>query len=262
VDAIRFHDDPWPRLPWLAPVGLLLTLVSLAGFLQVLERSPAMPRVPGPISVEVLELPPPPPAPPPVPRRPPPPVARPRESPPPPKPAEKTPSPPAERPESASPVTAVARAESEPKPSAEPSLPSAPPLAGPPSQGLVTPPAPSAARPATLPAPEGPVASLPPAGRGPSGPGGTDKLAARAVYKPLPEIPEALRRRSIEVVAMARFRVGADGDAEVELVESTADPDLNRALLESLRRWRFFPAMQDGKPVASTIDIRIPISVR
>jgi protein TonB len=113
-----------------------------------------------------------------------------------------------------------------------------------------------------LPAPESPVASLPPAGRGPSGPGGTDKLAARAVYKPLPDIPEALRRRNIEVVAMARFRVGADGGAEVDLVEPTSEPDLNRALLESLRRWRFFPAMQDGKPVASTIDIRIPISVR
>jgi hypothetical protein len=29
-----------------------------------------------------------------------------------------------------------------------------------------------------------------------------------------------------------------------------------------LRRWRFFPAMQDGQPVAAAIEIRIPISVR
>jgi outer membrane biosynthesis protein TonB len=33
-------------------------------------------------------------------------------------------------------------------------------------------------------------------------------------------------------------------------------------LLEALRRWRFFPGMQDGKPVASTVDIRVPISVK
>jgi len=26
--------------------------------------------------------------------------------------------------------------------------------------------------------------------------------------------------------------------------------------------WRFFPALQDDKPVASTIEIRIPISVK
>jgi protein TonB len=87
-------------------------------------------------------------------------------------------------------------------------------------------------------------------------------MGARAIYQPLPEIPEALRHQNIQVVAVARFRVAATGSAQVDLVEPTGDPDLNRALLESLKRWRFFPAMQDGRPVASTIDIRIPISVR
>jgi protein TonB len=87
-------------------------------------------------------------------------------------------------------------------------------------------------------------------------------MGARAIYKPVPEIPEALRRQNIEVVAVARFRVAASGSTQVDLVEPTSDPDLNRALLESLKRWRFFPAMQDGKPIASTVDIRIPISVR
>jgi len=33
-------------------------------------------------------------------------------------------------------------------------------------------------------------------------------------------------------------------------------------MLETLKKWRFFPAMEDGKPIASSIDIRIPISVR
>ncbi len=87
-------------------------------------------------------------------------------------------------------------------------------------------------------------------------------MGARAIYRPLPEIPEALRRRAVELVAVARFRVAADGSAEVELIEPTPDPGLNRALLETLKKWRFFPAMEDGKPVASSIDIRIPISVR
>jgi len=63
-------------------------------------------------------------------------------------------------------------------------------------------------------------------------------------------------------VAVARFSVAASGAAEVDLVEPTSDPDLNRVLVESLKRWRFFPAMQDGKPVASTVDVRIPISVK
>jgi len=87
-------------------------------------------------------------------------------------------------------------------------------------------------------------------------------MGARALYQPLPEIPEDLRRRAIDLVAVARFHVSANGSAEVELIEPTPDPNLNRALMETLRKWRFFPAMEAGKPVASVVDIRIPISVR
>jgi protein TonB len=87
-------------------------------------------------------------------------------------------------------------------------------------------------------------------------------MGARALYKPMPELPDALRRRNMEMVAVARFSVAADGSARVALIEPTSDPDLNLALLDSLKRWKFFPAMQDGKPVASNIDIRIPISVK
>ena len=114
----------------------------------------------------------------------------------------------------------------------------------------------------TAPTGRAPVAALPPSSARNGVPGGTDSMSARAIYKPLPEIPESVRRRNVEVVAVARFRVTATGTAAVELVEPTSDAELNRALLETLGRWRFFPAMQAGKPVTSTIDIRIPISVR
>jgi protein TonB len=82
------------------------------------------------------------------------------------------------------------------------------------------------------------------------------------MLKPMPEIPDSLRRRGLNLVAVARFRVAADGSCEVELTQPTAEPALNHALLEALRRWKFFPALAGGKPVASTVDIRIPISVR
>lgn len=87
-------------------------------------------------------------------------------------------------------------------------------------------------------------------------------MGARAILKPMPEIPEVLRHRALDLVAVARFRVAADGSAQVELIEPTPDPQLNSALMEALRRWKFFPAMSGGKPAASTIDIRIPISVK
>jgi outer membrane biosynthesis protein TonB len=74
-------------------------------------------------------------------------------------------------------------------------------------------------------------------------------MGAWAIFKPLPEIPDALRLRSIDLVAIARFKVAADGSAQVELIEPTTDPELNHALLDSLKCWRFFPAMLNGKPV-------------
>ncbi len=87
-------------------------------------------------------------------------------------------------------------------------------------------------------------------------------MGARAIYKPMPEIPEELRRHPMTLNAVARFRVSADGGVEVELIQVTPNPLLNRALLVTLKTWRFFPAMANGRPIASTIEIRIPLVVR
>lgn len=87
-------------------------------------------------------------------------------------------------------------------------------------------------------------------------------MGAHAIYKPKPRIPDELLGQPIHASAMARFRVAADGSAQVDLIQPTDEPRLNRAILDALQRWRFFPAMRDGQPVASTIDIRIPIDVQ
>jgi protein TonB len=65
----------------------------------------------------------------------------------------------------------------------------------------------------------------------------------------------------LALVAVVRFTIGTDGAATPELEESTPDPQINRLLLDTFRRWRFFPAMQEGKPVTSTLVLRVPITV-
>jgi len=235
--AATFRDDPWRRMPWLLPAAAGLALLSLMGFLKLLA-GPALvvPTAPA-LEVEVVEVTPIPPAP----RSPPepPPAAEPRSlamEPPPPPPLLQSLPPPPPKPE----PEAVPEAKSAPRP-ARPrrAAPSAPPVAA-------------------VPAPQSPVPAPPVASAPPSG----GNMGARALYQPLPEIPEDLRRRAIDLVAVARFRVSANGTAEVELIEPTPDPSLNRALMETLRKWRFFPAMEAGKPIASVVDIRIPVSVR
>jgi len=240
MTAAALRDDPWRRVPWLLPAAVGLTLLSLWGFLKLLAGPPFVTPPAPAVDVDVVELAPSPStprAPPPPPAAEPPPVAL--EPPSPPPLIESAPPP-----------------KPEPDPAPAPTVKPTPP---PPHQARPQRIAPSASPPAAAapaapgPAPTPPVARAPPSG---------GNMGARALYEPLPEIPEELRRRAIDLVAVARFHVAANGSAEVELIEPTPDAALNRALLDTLRKWRFFPALEGGKPQASTIEIRIPISVR
>jgi protein TonB len=89
----------------------------------------------------------------------------------------------------------------------------------------------------------------------------SDRAAARILYRPLPKIPDELRDQAIETEALARFDIRSDGTATVELVRPTPSPALNRIILDTLRTWRFFPAMLGGKPVASTQEVRVRLEV-
>ena len=85
---------------------------------------------------------------------------------------------------------------------------------------------------------------------------------AQAIVKPMPRIPDELREEALHVVVTARFHVAADGSATVELVKPTPNLRLNRLLLDTLRQWKFFPALRDGQPTASTEEIAIHIDVK
>ena len=87
-------------------------------------------------------------------------------------------------------------------------------------------------------------------------------IGARAIFQPMPEIPEALRQHRLDAVTVVVFHVAPDGSAAVELREATGDPRLNQILLEGFKHWRFFPALDHDRPVASTIELRVPITVR
>lgn len=95
-----------------------------------------------------------------------------------------------------------------------------------------------------------------------SGGAGSESGGARALYAPLPKIPDELRENAFSTVAVAHFVVGPDGNVEVTLTTPTPDPRLNELILDTLHQWKFFPALKDGVAVASQFDVRIPISVQ
>lgn len=88
------------------------------------------------------------------------------------------------------------------------------------------------------------------------------RMGARAIYHPMPDIPEELREEAINALAVVRFYVAPDGAVTADLVKATFSPLLNRVILETMRSWRFFPAIVDGKAVASVQDVRIRLEVK
>lgn len=84
---------------------------------------------------------------------------------------------------------------------------------------------------------------------------------ARLLSQAMPVLPDDLREQGYQVTAVAHFKVHADGTFDVELAKPTQNPRLNQILLETLHRWRFFPAMQNGHPVESDQDVRVHFSV-
>lgn len=220
--AARIDERHWRRLTWILPAVVLTWVLVLWALGLVLKREPA-PEAPKPIDATFIELPADVAAQEPPISKPPPPQPR--------------------------PVPNVDR----PRPVAPPT-----PEVSPPEAPLQEePPTPSAA---IVPVP--PTASEPtPQSRAPSF-SQTGRTGARAIFSPLPKIPDELRDRTSQTEALARFDIRADGTASVQLVQPTPDPTLNRVILQTLQSWRFFPAMDSGKPIASSQEVRIRLEVR
>ena len=99
-------------------------------------------------------------------------------------------------------------------------------------------------------------------GEGGGGGIGTDTVGARAIYAPTPVIPDDLREDVMQTEAVAHFDVSFDGTSVVTLEKPTSNPRLNQVLLDSLKQWKFFPAVKNGVAIPSSFEVRIPISVQ
>ena len=233
-------DEPWRRLVWLTPSALTLWAALLAGFALVLGGGGSHQTIER-LDARLIDLPPvapaglqgsgePAPATAPVPQAQPPPVVEPKR-PEPPVPRVKKPKPGPPRVYDANgPHTA-------PLPEGQPAVPSA-----------------GAGEPGTV--------TGGTSGHGGAGGLGSDSGGVRAIYAPVPNIPDELRENVFETVAVAHFHVGYDGNVAVTLAQPTSNPRLNLLVLDTLKQWRFLPAIRNGIAVDSEFDVRIPIAVQ
>lgn len=94
-----------------------------------------------------------------------------------------------------------------------------------------------------------------------SAPTPTTKMGAHAIFAPMPVIPDDLRDEAVHAVALARFHIHADGTVRVELVKPTPFPRINQIIMNTLKKWRFFPALDHGTPIPSLQDVKIRVDV-
>lgn len=78
------------------------------------------------------------------------------------------------------------------------------------------------------------------------------------VSAPAPDYPRRALRRGEQGVVLLRVDVSAAGvPTSVGIVRSSRSRDLDRAAVNAVERWRFQPAMADGRPVAGTVEVPI-----
>ena len=231
-------DEPWRRLAWIAPLSIAIWAAVLLGFALVLKQTaPPLPEL-KPIEARIVELPP---------------VAGLQGGP------AAVPHPIAPAPPKPKPHLEVRRKMIAPVHPHKEIIPEAPPsFAGTRKEA----PAESSASTKSSTTAGSTESSGAPQEKGGGSGLGSDSLGARAIYSPVPKIPDDLREVAFEAVAVAHFEVSYEGSVKVTLAKPTADPRLNQILLSTLQQWRFFPAMKGGVAIDSAFDVRIPVSVQ
>jgi len=236
-------DSPWARLPWTLPAALLIWTVALWGLAYFMEKPSPQPVQPPPINAQLIEQPAPvatqntrPERPVAVHKPKPLPQVRPRQA-------------PAIPPTEQRPAARKAEVSTNTGVSVLTALPG-----GAPGEGQAV-----ASRSAS---PDSGAQAGPYDRKGSPRDTMYASSGARAIVRPMPQIPDDLREEAFNFTALARFRIAVDGSAKVELAKPTPNPRLNWILLDSLKKWRFIPAIKNGKPVASIEEIVVKIEVK
>jgi TonB family protein len=106
---------------------------------------------------------------------------------------------------------------------------------------------------------------------GPGGPGGAGdgpftiggKVSAPTViYRVEPEYSEEARKARYEGTVVLQAIIRKDGKVEVLNLVRSLGLGLDQNAIEALKQWRFRPAMKDGMPVDSTLNIEVRFNLR
>jgi TonB family protein len=81
--------------------------------------------------------------------------------------------------------------------------------------------------------------------------------APKVVFSPDPEYSEEARKAKLQGVCVLSIIVDPQGKPEDIKVARSLGMGLDEKAIEAVKRWKFKPAMKDGKPVAVAVNIQM-----
>lgn len=81
--------------------------------------------------------------------------------------------------------------------------------------------------------------------------------APRAIYSPDPDYSEEARRAKYQGTVVLWIVIGPDGRPRDAKVARSLGMGLDEKALDAVRRWKFEPAMKDGRPVAVQVNVEM-----
>jgi TonB family protein len=90
---------------------------------------------------------------------------------------------------------------------------------------------------------------------------GAEFIPAKGVNCPCPQLPSELKENGMQCCCEVRFQIDDRGDSKVKIVRSSGSDEIDDITLRAVRKWKFRPAMLDGKPVASTRRLKVEYEV-
>lgn len=77
-----------------------------------------------------------------------------------------------------------------------------------------------------------------------------------------PEYPAGAARVREEGTVLVRVSVDAQGNpTDVDIAKRSGSSELDKAALDAVRKWRFNPAIEGGKPVASVAEVPVDFTM-
>ncbi len=72
-----------------------------------------------------------------------------------------------------------------------------------------------------------------------------------------PDFPDNLKRDGVQGIVTVKCTVDEQGNVRDPTIEKSSNPAFEKPAVAAVKKWRFKPATQDGKPIA--VQISIPI---